>query len=84
MPVEKITIKKNEKITFKVIPYSAFKISDLKKNIPNKVNNKILIFTMKFPKIKLMGKKAKTRFANKIKLLFASFSLFIILLLMIP
>ena len=47
-----------------------FKIFDLKLKIPNKQNNKKFIFIIKFPKIKLIGKKPKTMFVSKTGLIF--------------
>ena len=44
-----------------------FKIFDLKWKIPKTQNNTKLMFVIKFPKIKLIGKKPKTRFINKIE-----------------
>ena len=44
-----------------------FKIFDFKLKIPKTQNNIILTLVRKFPKMKLIGKKAKTKFINKIE-----------------
>ena len=51
------------------------KIFDRKRKIPKTQNNIRLMLIIRFPKIKLIGKKAKTRFINKIELI-ENFSLF--------
>ena len=61
------------------------KIFDFKWKIPKQQNSTRLIFVIKFPRIKLIGKKAKTRFVNKIELITVPLLLDkIILILMIP
>ena len=57
-----------------------FKIFDFKLKIPKTQNNIILTLVRKFPKMKLIGKKAKTIFINKEELML-KFSLFKIVLL---
>ena len=46
------------------------KIFDLRWNIPKIQNNKELILVIRFPKIKLIGKKQKVRFTSKVGLIF--------------
>ena len=77
--VENKIIQKNKKIIF--IEKSSFvsKILDLKWKIPNKQNSITFILIIAFPKIKLIGKKLKTRFVNKTELnsyLFLASSIF--------
>ena len=62
--VEKKTIKKNKKIIFNVKSNLTFKIFDFKWKIPRAQNIKRLRLVLGFPKIKLIGKKLKTRFVN--------------------
>ena len=52
--------------------------------MPKPQNNITLILTIKFPKTKLIGKKAKTRFVSKTGLKLKFFLLEIIIILMIP
>ena len=65
--VEKKIIKNNKKIIFIDRLNLVVKILDLKCKIPKQQNSKVFILVIKFPKIKLIGKKAKTRFINKIE-----------------
>ena len=67
-PVEKKIARKNKKIIFIGRLNSVVKIFDLKWKIPKQQNIIRLIFVIKFPKIKLIGKKEKTRLVNKIEL----------------
>ena len=43
--------------------------------MPKIQNNTRLVFVMKFPKIKLIGKKANVRFVNKVKFILKLFLL---------
>ena len=81
---EKKIARKNKKIIFKTKSNLRDRILDFKWKIPKQQNNKILIFIIKFPKIKLIGKKPKTIFVNKTELKLNFFSLRIIIILMIP
>jgi len=63
--VEKKIIKNNKKIIFIDRLNLVVKILDLKCKIPKQQNSKVFILVIKFPKIKLIGKKAKTIFVNK-------------------
>ena len=63
--VEKKITKNNKKIIFIERLYLVVKIFDLKWKIPKIQNNTRLRLIIKFPKIKLIGKKAKVRFINK-------------------
>ena len=64
-PVEKKITRKNKKIIFIGRLNSVVSIFDLKWKIPKQQNIIRLIFVIKFPKIKLIGKKEKTRLVNK-------------------
>ena len=52
---------------------SVVNIFDLKLKIPKQQNNIRLILVMRLPKIKLIGKKEKTRLINKIELMLKFF-----------
>ena len=82
--VEKRIAKNNKKIIFIGRLNLAVKIFDLKWKIPRPQNNITLMLTIKFPKTKLIGKKAKTRLINKTGLMLKFFLLEIIIILMIP
>ena len=82
--VEKRIAKNNKKIIFIGRLNLVVKIFDLKWKIPRPQNNITLILTIKFPKTKLIGKKAKTKFVNKTGLMLKFFLLKIIIILMIP
>ena len=62
--VEKKITKNNRKITFKTKSNFIFKIFSLKWKIPNPQNSSKFMLVIKFPKIKLMGKKQKIKFTN--------------------
>jgi len=82
--VEKKIIKNNKKIIFIERLNLVVKILDLKFQIPKQQNSKVFILVIKFPKIKLIGKKAKTIFVNKTRLMLKFFLYKIILVLMPP
>ena len=82
--VEKKIMRNNKKIIFIERLNLVVKILDLKCKIPKQQNSKIFILVIKFPKIKLIGKKAKTIFVNKIGLILKFFLCKIILVLMVP
>ena len=82
--VEKKIMRNNKKIIFIERLNLVVKILDLKCKIPKQQNSKIFILVIKFPKIKLIGKKAKTRFVNKIGLMLKFILLRFIIILMIP
>ena len=67
--VEKKIMQKNKKIIFIGRLNLVVKILDLKCKIPKQQNSKVFILVIKFPKIKLIGKKAKTIFVNKTELI---------------
>ena len=73
--VEKKTTRNKKKIIFKVKSNLVVKIFDLKWKIPKIQNNTRLMFVMRFPKIKLIGKKANVRFVNKVKFILKLFLL---------
>ena len=81
--VEKKIIRNNKKIIFIERLNLVVKILDLKCKIPKQQNSKVFILVMKFPRIKLIGKKAKTIFVNKTKLIL-KFFLYEIILVLIP
>ena len=82
--VEKKIMQKNKKIIFIGRLNLVVKILDLKCKIPKQQNSKVFILVIKFPKIKLIGKKAKTIFVNKTELILKFFLYKIILVLMVP
>ena len=82
--VEKKIMQKNKKIIFIGRLNLVVKILDLKCKIPKQQNSKIFILVIKFPKIKLIGKKAKTIFVNKTELMLKIFLYKVILILMPP
>ena len=82
--VEKKIMKNNKKIIFIERLNLVVKILDLKWKIPKQQNSKVFILVIKFPKIKLIGKKAKTIFVNKTRLMLKFFLYKIILVLMPP
>ena len=82
--VEKKIAKNNKKIIFIERSNLVVKIFDLKWKMPRPQNNITLILIIKFPKTKLIGKKAKTRFVKKTELILKFFLLEIIIILMIP
>ena len=82
--VEKKIIKNNKKIIFIDRLNLVVKILDLKCKIPKQQNSKVFILVIKFRKIKLIGKKAKTIFINKTELILKFFLYKIILVLMPP
>ena len=82
--VEKKIIKNNKKIIFIERLNLVVKILDLKWKIPKQQNSKVFILVIKFPKTKLIGKKAKTIFVNKTGLMLKFFLYKIILILMPP
>ena len=63
-----LTQQKNRKIIFKGKLSLLIKIFDLKFKIPRQQNNKKLRLVIKFPRIKLIGKKEKTILINKLEL----------------
>ena len=63
--VEKKTTINNKKIIFKVKSSLIVKIFDLNWKIPKIQKNTRFKFIIKFPTIKLIGKKAKIRFINE-------------------
>ena len=65
--VEKKITKNNKKIILIEKLNLVVKIFDRKRKIPKTQNNIRLMLIIRFPKIKLIGKKAKTRFINKIE-----------------
>ena len=73
--VEKKTKRNKKKIIFKVKSNLVVKIFDRKWKIPKIQNNTRLMFIIKFPKIKLIGKKANVRFVNKVKFILKLFLL---------
>lgn len=77
-------IKKSKKIIFREISTFVVRAFDFKSTIPNIQNNATFILIKRFPNIKLIGKKPKTKFANKIVLKFNFFLITLILNLMIP
>ena len=82
--VEKKIMRNNKKIIFIERLNLVVKILDLKCKIPKQQNSKVFILVIKFPKIKLIGKNAKTRLVNKTGLMLKFFLLKIIIILMIP
>ena len=62
--VEKIIKINNKKIIFNEKFNFVFKILDRNWKIPKQQNNNTFRFIIKFPKIKLIGKNAKTKFIN--------------------
>ena len=82
--VEKKIIKNNKKIIFIDRLNLVVKILDLKCKIPKQQNSKVFILVIKFPKIKLIGKKAKTIFVNNTGLMLKIFLYKVILILMPP
>ena len=82
--VEKKIIRNNKKINLIGRLNLVVKILDLKWKIPKQQNSKVFILVIKFPKIKLIGKKAKTIFVNKMGLVIKFFLYKIILILMPP
>ena len=82
--LKKKLCKKNKKIIFIGRLNLVVKILDLKCKIPKQQNSKVFILVIKFPKIKLIGKKAKTIFINKTGLMLKFFLYKIILVLMVP
>ncbi len=64
MQVEKKIDKKNRKITLIGKLNFVSKIFDLKRKIPKKQKSKIFIFVIKFPKIKLIGKRPRIMLVN--------------------
>ena len=79
MQVEKKIDKKNRKITLIGKLNFVSKIFDLKRKIPKKQKSKIFIFVIKFPKIKLIGKKPKVRFVKSVGFIFIFFLVLIII-----
>ena len=65
--VEKKITKSNKKIIFIEKLNLVVKIFDFKWKIPKTQNNIRLRLIIKFPRMILIGKKAKTRFINKIE-----------------
>ena len=82
--VEKKIMRNNKKIIFIERLNLVVKILDLKCKIPKQQNSKVFILVIKFPKIKLIGKKAKTIFVNKTRLMLKFFLYKVILVLMPP
>ena len=71
--VEKKTTRNKQKIIFKAKSNLVVKIFDLKWKIPKIQNNIRFMFVIKFPKKKLIGKKANVRFVNKVKFILKLF-----------
>ena len=65
--VEKKITKNNKKIILIGKLNLVVKIFDRKRKIPKTQNNIRLMLVIRFPKMKLIGKKPKTRFINKIE-----------------
>ena len=82
--VEKKTTRNKQKIIFKVKSNLVVKIFDLKWKIPKIQNNTRLMFVIRFPKIKLIGKKPKIMFVNRVGLILKFFLYKVILFLIIP
>jgi len=82
--VERKAIINNKKTIFIVKSSFVVKILDPKLKMPKMHNNTRFKFITKFPKIKLIGKKAKTRFINEIDFISKIFLFRTIIILLKP